>query len=147
MVAYPYSDEHMIYDKETHQYVLTEKFAHEVLGINLKERTKNQTAINRFLRLASNQCYRFIHEHNTNNDFQDFIIAKTESGRKIIKEAMGEQLIYLTYGGDISRVHEWDKRAMYLDDNAKSVLMKTIPEIGTTICYTGTFRGVPCGEW
>jgi hypothetical protein len=136
----PYSDEYMIFNEETNHYELTEQCALKELGINLRERSKNDIAIKRFLRLASSQVYRFIHEHNTNNDYQDFIIATTESGRKIIKEAMQEQLIYLSMVGDISRIHDLQKRALYIDDNAKAVLYRTIPEIGTTICYTGRLR-------
>ena len=139
MNIYPLSDDYMIYDKTTSKYVLTEKYVSDQLGINLVARSKNEAAIKRVLKLASNQVYRFIHDHNINNNLQDYIIAKTESGRKIIMEAMAEQLTYLTFGGDVSRVHDWEKRSMYLDDNAKSVLYQTIPEIGTTICYTGRF--------
>ena len=136
----PYSDEFMTFNEETKHYELTEQCALKELGINLRERSKNDVAIQRFLRLASSQVYRFIHEHNTDNDYQDHIIANTESGRKIIKEAMQEQLIYLSMVGDISRVHDLQKRALYIDDNAKAVLYRTIPEIGTTICYTGRLR-------
>ena len=145
----PYSDEHMIYDYDTHRYILTEKYVNEELGINLKNILKNEIAMKRALKQASNQVYRFIHSHNTAESFQDYIIAKTESGRKIIKEAMTEQLMYLTMGGDVSRVHDWEKRAMYLDDNAKDILMTTIPEIGTSICYTGRFACRPVfeGNW
>lgn len=145
----PYSDEHMIYDYETHRYILTEKFALDELGINLKNILINDVAVKRALKQASNQVYRFIHSCNTAESLQDYIIAKTESGRKIIKEAMAEQLMYLTMGGDISRVHDWEKRAMYLDDNAKDVLMQTIPEIASSICYTGRFacRPIYSGEW
>jgi hypothetical protein len=149
MTKLPYSDSYMIYNNSDHHYILTEKCALESLGINLKERTKNEVAIKRVLRLASTQVYGFIHEHNTNNDLQDFIIAKTESGRKIIREAMEEQLLYLTLGGDISRVHDWQKQAMFLDSSAKRVLYRTIPEIGTTVCYTGALPipKVEDGEW
>lgn len=148
-MKHPYSDEHMIYDFETHHYVLTEAYAMQELGINLESVLKSDTAVKRALKQASNQVYRFIHSHNTAEGFQDYIIAKTESGRKIIKEAMAEQLTYLMMSGDASRVLDKEKRDLYIDDNAKEILMRTIPEIATSICYTGRFacRPIYGGEW
>lgn len=139
MNTYPLSDEYMIFDEESKRYELTEKFVMNELGINLSARSKNATAVKRVLKLASMQVYRFIHEHSVYNELQDHIIATTAGGRRIIKEAMAEQLTYLTFGGDVSRVHDWEKRKMYIDDNAKAILYETLPEIGTTICYSGKF--------
>lgn len=148
-MTYPYSDEHMIYDYDTHHYILTEAFAMQELGINLSSILKSDTAVKRALKQASNHVYRFIHSHNTAEEFQDYIIAKTEMGRKIIKEAMAEQLTYLMMCGDASRVLDVEKRALYIDDNAKEILMRVIPEIATSICYTGRFACRPIfgGEW
>ena len=145
----PYSDEHMIYDFETHHYILTEGCVLQELGINLKAISKNDNAIKRVLKQASNQVYRFIHSHNTAEDFQDYIIAKTQNGRKLIKEAMLEQITYLLDVGDPSKILDMEKRGMYIDDNAKEILMRTIPEIATSICYTGRFACRPIfgGEW
>lgn len=144
---YPYSDEFMIYNKEKRRYILTEKDVLFNLGINLSERVKDQNAINAFLDLASLHCYRFIHQHNTNTDFQDYVISKTETGRKIIKEAMEQQLIYLSMVGDLSRSTDKDERSAWFDETAKETLMRTIPEIGTTICYTGVFSQKAPKEW
>ena len=146
---YPYADEYMIYDYETHRYILTEKCVLEELGINLAERSKNQVARANLLKLASAQVYRFIHEHNTANDFQDYVIAKTETGRKIIKEAMQHQLTYLMMVGDLSRSTDINKRMLWFDDNAKQTLYRPIPEIASSICYTGRFACRPMfgGEW
>ena len=148
-MTYPYSDDRMTYDYETHRYILTEKSVLEELGINLAERSKNEVARANLLKLASAQVYRFIHEHNVANDFQDYIIAKTESGRKIIKEAMQHQLTYLMMVGDLSRSADINKRALWFDDNAKQVLYRPIPEIATSVCYTGRFNCMLNfgGEW
>lgn len=137
---YPYSDGYMIFNNDTKRYVLTEADVMQNLGINLTERVKDPNAINSFLNLASLHVYRFIHQFNTNNDFQDYVIAKTESGRKIIKEAMEQQLVYLSMVGDLSRSANKDERMAWFDPTAEEILMRTIPEIGCSVCYSGQFK-------
>jgi hypothetical protein len=145
---YPYSDEYMTYDYENHRYMLTEKAILDELGINLSERSKNEAAKKAFLRLASNQIYNFIHSHNVNNVLQDYIIAKTAKGRKIIKEAMTSQFWLLANAGDLSILPDERQRALSIDMNAISVLEQSIPEIGCSILYTGNLPRICLkGEW
>lgn len=134
---YPLTDEFMKYDYDTHRYVLTEKDVFENLGINLSARVKNPTAVNSLLDRVSKQVYDYIHEYNANNTLQDFIIAVTESGRKIIKSAMEEQLIYIMTVGDLSRSTDLNKRALWFDENARRELSQPLCEIGCSIIYTG----------
>ena len=82
----------------------------------------------------------FIHKHSNNNDLQDYVISHTEKGRKIIKEAMEQQLIYYLAVGDLSKSTDEKKRALAIDMVAQETLMQTIPEIRTSICYTGNIR-------
>lgn len=140
---YPYDDEYMIYNKELSRYVLTEKDVLHNLGINLAERVKDQSAINSFLNLASMHVYRYIHQFNVNNALQDYVIAHTETGRKIVKEAMEQQLVYLSMVGDLSRSADKEERLSWFDENAKEILMRTIPEIGCSVCYAGNLRILP----
>lgn len=142
-MKFPYNDNYMTFDKISHRYVLTEKDAFDNLAINLSERIPNENVRKRVLRNISIEIYNFIHSHNINNEWQDYMIAKTESGRNIIKEAMEEQLIYFLTVGDPSRSLEVEQRKMGVDEKAKAILMQTIPEIGTTILYTGR---VPQGK-
>lgn len=141
--TYPLSDEYMIYNEQAKRYVLTEKDVLDNLGINLSARMKskngstNLNVINSLLNLASVHVYRFIHEHSINNSWQDCVIANTEKGRQIIKEAMEQQLVYVLTIGDLSRSTDSAKRAFWFDDTAKEILYQTIPEIGTSILYTG----------
>ena len=148
-MKYPYSDEFMTYDKLTHRYTLTEKDVLDNLGINLSERVNSQTAIGNLLRMASLHVYSFIHKHNIANDGQDYVIAKTETGRKIIKEAMERQLTYILVVGDLTMSVDPTKSALWFDELAKEVLMQSIPEIRTSICYTGRFPQKPIydTEW
>ena len=142
-MKYPYSDEYMTYDFHSHRYVLTEKDVEEVMGIDFHEHNDNETARSMILRQVSLQVYNFIHSHNTATDWQDYVIAKTETGRRIIKEAMEQQLKYLLLVGDSSILLDPNKRHLWIDEMAKEVLMTTIPEIGTTVCYTGRFMARP----
>jgi hypothetical protein len=146
-MTYPYSDDYIKYDFVAHRYILTEKDVTDNLGIDIFKRLKNKNVINSVLNQVSLQVYNYIHQFNEDNKAQDYIIAKTEDGRRIIKEAMEQQLIYFLTVGDLSRTTDKEKRAMWFDEQAKQVLLQDIAELGTTICYQGCLRIVPCGEW
>ena len=137
---YPLTDDFMIFDNETQRYILTEKDVNINLGINILERLKNPNTLKAILKQVSNQIYMFIHKHSNNNDLQDYVISHTEKGRKIIKEAMEQQLIYYLAVGDLSKSTDEKKRALAIDMVAQETLMQTIPEIRTSICYTGNIR-------
>lgn len=139
MIEYPLTDDYLAYNYTAHRYVLTLKDVEENLAIDLTARIKNANAINSLLERISVQIYAFIHSHNHQNDLQDYIIAKTEKGRDIIKRAMEEQLIYFLTVGDLSRSTDLNKRALAIDETAKNILLETIPQIRTSICYTGNF--------
>ena len=129
----------MTFNEKENRYVLTEQDIISNLGIDVNERLKNPDAVSSLLNQISIQVYRFIHQFNADNAFQDYVIARTEMGRKIIKSAMEEQFIYVMVNGDLSRSTDEKKRALWFDDNAKEILMQTIPEIGTHILYSGRF--------
>lgn len=148
-MKYPHTDAYMVYDYKSHRYLLTEQDIEENLGINLAERNDNEVARRNLLNLCSQHVYNYIHSHNVSNAVQDYIIAKTATGRAIIKEAMEHQLVYIMTAGDLSRVPDVNLRALWFDEQAKQVLLKEIPEIGTTILYTGKFPPLISkgGEW
>lgn len=140
---FPYDDEYMIFDELTGRYVLTEKYITDVLAVDLDTRITERTTINpqgmkkQLLRLASNHVYNFIHEHNVDNRRQDCFIAKVPSLRKIIMQAMGEQFIYISVVGDLSRSTDSAKRAVWFDTQAANTLSQIVPELGMSILYTG----------
>ena len=140
MTNFPFTDEFMRYDKQNHRYVLTDKDVLNNLGINLSARINDPNTISALLKQVSMQVYTYIHQFNIENDFQDYVIAKTETGRKIIKEAMEQQLLYFLTVGDLSRSADVNQRALWFDEAAKQILLTPIPEIGVNICYTGKFR-------
>ena len=146
-MKHPYSDDFLIYDYVTHRYVLTEKDVNDNLSIDLSKRLKNSNLVKTVLNQISMQVYSYIHQFNSDNKAQDFIIATTKDGREIIKEAMEQQLIYFLAVGDLSRTPDENKRKFWFDEMAKQVLFKDIAELGTTICYTGFIPITPSGEW
>lgn len=142
-MQYPYSDHYMTFDETSNRYILTEQYALEQLGINLAERVNErnsnnqQIAVKRILRTVSNQIYNYIHLHCVNDALRDVVIAKVPSARAIVQEAMGEQLVYMALKGDMSRSTEKDKRELFIDENAKNILLRQIPELGYSLLFTG----------
>ena len=146
---FPYSDEYMTYDYKTHRYVLTKKCMLEKYNENLQVKFKNEKDVEPFLRQVSTEIYSYIHSHNINTKMQDYILAKTESGREIIQEAMEQQALYMLTVGIISRSLDPTHRALRIDETANDTLLRDIPEIGTTILYAGNlcYRSCDNSEW
>lgn len=133
----PYDDDYMTFDKLTGHYVLTEKYALEQYGLDLYEdvndrnSTNAQLAVGAILKQVSRLIYNFIHGFSIYNDRQDHIIATSPRMRKVIMDAMGNQLLYMSQVGDLSRSTNAEKRKLAIDENAKSIL------INSGICYCG----------
>lgn len=145
-MTYPYSDDYMVFEPNSKRYILTEKDVSEYLAIDLTARLKNKNLVNSLLNQVSLQVYRYIHQFNMNTQAQDYVIAKTCDGRRIIKEAMEQQLIYFLTNGDLSRSTDEYKRELWFDEVAKETLFQPIREIGTSICYSGRLN-VGCIKW
>ncbi len=141
MSNYPFSDTFMTYDYTSHRYKLTLQDVIENLGIDIEARLTMPNAIPSLLNRISVKIYSFIHTHNADNALQDYIIAKTAAGRKIIREAMEEQLIYFLTVGDLSRSVDEAERRLAIDQTAIDILLQPIPEIGCSILYCGK---LPC---
>lgn len=142
-ITYPYNDDYMIFDESINRYVLTEKCITDKLGIDIAGRINARNAVNqqamisRLLRLVSEHVYNFIHEHNVNTEKQDRFIAKVPSLRRIVQEAMEEQFLYVSQVGDLSRSPDKEKRLIYMDEQAKMILGRIVPELGFSILFTG----------
>lgn len=134
---HPYDDDYMTFDKITGHYVLTEKYALEEYGIDLytdandRNSTNAQLAVKAILKQVSRLIYNFIHEFSIYNQRQDFIIATSPHMRKVIMDAMGNQLLYMRQKGDLSRSTDSEKRKLAIDESAKTIL------INSGICYCG----------
>ena len=133
----PHSDDYMIYDELTGYYVLTEKYPLEQYGLDLyndvndRNSTNNQIAVKAILKQCSNLIYNFIHDFSIHNKLQDHIIATVPHMRDVIMRAMGEQLLYMSQVGDLSRSTDPEKRKLAIDQNAQDIL------INSGICYSG----------
>lgn len=147
-MEYPFIDEYLNYDYTTHRYVLTAQDLLENFNENLNVKFKDNRDIAPFLKNISNEIYAYIHLWNVNNAAQDFVIAKTEGGRKIIREAMEAQAIYELRVGNYKYSGDPEKQKNWLSLEAKDVLERLIPEIRVPIIYGGVFP-ILCadGEW
>lgn len=138
MFIKPYSDEYLFYDDLSGQYVLTEKAVLDYLGINLTNAAKDaSTGVKALLKRVSVLTYRRIHENATDEKQRDCIVATTETGRKIIFDAMLEQFFYMKNVGDLSLSVDKEKRLLYFSDTAQEILEQNIPEVGFSLLYVG----------
>ena len=142
-MQYPYDDDFMIFDEVSNHYVLTAKCAAQRLGLQLEDAvnernaTNKQIALNRVFKQVSNLIYSYIHKFNYRTDLQDRIIALVPSARIIIQEAMEEQLLYMSMKGDLSRSTDIEKRELAVDETAKEICARILPELGISLLYTG----------
>lgn len=136
----PYDDSLMTF--EDGMYVLTEQAVLDY-GIDLRawfannKATNPENMVHSFLRKASRQIYNFIHKHSVHNAFQDTAFICLFSARKILYEALLNQVEYLASVGNLANSMSADERAARVCDDAKDVLGTTIPELGRSILYTG----------
>lgn len=106
-VKVPFDDKNMIYDMDSHMYVLTPFFCTNELGfpegLGLKgyNEQKGSSAAIRFLKRVSSVVYRFVYAHSQNVAITEFIMAKDLTIREKIKDALAEQLLYMRKNGDL----------------------------------------------
>lgn len=103
----PFNDDFMIYDLKTHRYVLTEKCVLNELGINLALRLNTSgdenpsAAISRALAEVSQKLYTWIYSHNVSlKMWTEYVLAKYEPCREIIKECLKNEVAYNLKNGD-----------------------------------------------
>lgn len=143
MNTYPFNDRYMIFDEEMNQYVLTEAYAIEQLGIDLSEQVNERNAVNpeimikRYLRIVSNEIYNYAHSFALDDNRQRELMKYVPSLRYIIREAMSAQLLYMRLNGALSFEADKDKQAIAICAESKSFLNRTVPELGCSILYTG----------
>lgn len=143
MLEYPYSDEYMIFDENTQQYVLTNEYVLNKMGIDLSASINErnginpQIMVNRFLADISDDIYGFIHSFNVNAQIQNSLIAHCPSLRDIIQKAMDKQLLYSRFNGLLGYSADKDKQENRICPSAKSILAQVVPELGRSILYSG----------
>lgn len=131
--TYPLTDSNMIYDFNKHRYILTADYALNVLGIDLIEKLGGvrsinaQGAVNALLDMRiSLRIYSLLYSHN-DKQLLEYIMAKSPSARKILLEAMGQQLLHLvTYG---------ENEKQWLCEEAYATLLTPIEETKKSLMY------------
>lgn len=142
-INYPYSDEYMIFDENTHRYVLTPKYVFDKMGIDLEQAINErnginpQVLINRFLEETTDDIYEFIHAHNVNTKKQDMFIAICPSLRPIIQKALDQQLMYSRLNGLLGYSADKGKHTQRICPKAIDTLGQMVCELGHSILYTG----------
>jgi hypothetical protein len=81
--------------------------------------------------------YDYIHDFNTSNERQDYLIASIEGARPLIQKAMLQQAIYILKVGNLSLSVDDNERRKAIDYSAIRTLNTTIRELGVPITYSG----------
>lgn len=154
-MTYPYSDEEMVYNYEEHRYVITKEYVFNKTGIDL-DRVLNpgytstpQKLSEQVLDEISSEIYNWVYEHNQNNLYQEFVMAKSPDFRVYLKRALLEQVLYVLRNGDLLQYSGVNLKTGQVIDpklltersiaiNAKRELNKIIPGYGIAITYQGT---------
>ena len=137
------SDEYMIFDETKGRYILTSEYVLDSSGINLATRLKTkgmanpQATVNGFLDRISVLTYRYITDHSINSAYRKHLVAHCPSARPIIQEAMLSQLLYVLAEGDLTLSSDKEKRAMWFDESARSILLTPLREVGYCLLYCG----------
>lgn len=134
-ITYPYNDDYMVYDYTKHRYILTEKYCLDVLGLNLREKvgggraTNPQAQINNILDVRiSQRLYSVIYSHNDKHTLE-YILAKSPTARNVIRDAMGQELLYLLTEYE-------DKKPTLISEPTYTILTTPIPELrGNALIY------------
>ena len=164
MTNYPYSDPHMVYDRDLHRYVLTAQGVAERLGEDLSARLNRRggadptALVNAVLRQVSTIVYGYIYNTAGDRFVAEFLAAKHPAAREIIRTALEQQLLYLLANGDISKVSGINTRTggamsrnaikeARLDPMCEDILAQELDGTGIRLTYAGrmnTFRRFPC---
>lgn len=138
----PYNDDYMVFNKITGRYVLTEQ-AFIDFGYNLRDQiieggvVAPENIIQGFFRTVSDMVYGYIHSFSADNMRQDRFIAALPSLRNIIMKAMLYQAAFVYLNGNLTLSVKPEDKAAAIDTTCKDYLGQTVPELGTSILYTG----------
>lgn len=152
--SFPYSADDMTYSTETHRYTLTNAYVLAKTGISLQQvlnpgmMSDPQQVSQFYLEQISKEIYEYIYETNSDNYKQEFLLAKHPALRKIIREAMLQQVLYVLKGGDLGFYNGVNiKTGQILDPRqlqqvgispyAKRELNTQIPDVRVAITYQG----------
>ena len=163
-MTYPYSDEYMTYSLDDHRYTITSAYVLQKTGIDLSKvlnpgySSQPQRLAEQFLDEISSEIYNWVYEHNQNNLYQEFVMAKSPDFRNYLQRALLEQVLYVLRNGDLLQYSGVNLKSGQIIDpsilteraisiNAKRELNKIIPGYGIAITYQGTIIVPPNIEY
>lgn len=106
--TFPYSDKDMTYDYNSHKYVLTPQCVKNELGQDLEEvldktgDANPSTLAERFLKRVSHLVYCHIYAYAQNVPLVEYMLAKQERFRDVLKNAMLERVLFMLTSGDVT---------------------------------------------
>lgn len=106
--SYPLDGQDMYWDMQEHMYVLTPEYVKDKTGVDLylmmndSYITDKTVATKRVLEKISRQLVEFIYSYNFDNDYQEYLMAKSEMARELIRSALLLQLEYIVRNGKIN---------------------------------------------
>mgnify|MGYP003300688321 CR=1 FL=1 len=160
-ITYPLTDDLMKYDKVRHRYVLTRYGVELVTGINLERQVNaavGQTSnmADFYLRMVSDKIYNYVYSKADNKPLLEYVMAKSQTARQMLFDAMIAQTLFFITNGDISQFsgvnikngNVIDRRVIkenMISPDAEMTLLNTdIPELGgNTVLYQGYFYHAP----
>lgn len=144
-MTYPYNDDAMIYDFKRHEYVLTERYVLETLGVNLSltlDTTGDEnpsTLGQRVLKRVSDFFYRYIYAHGSNKNFVEYLLAKYPPCRDIIKDCLVDELYYQLRNGDFFNSADVDRQFdRWVSPVTRMRLQEELPN-GMCLLYQGRY--------
>lgn len=155
--TYPYTDTAMTYDTDDHRYILKHEYVLDKTGIDLQKvlnpgyTSSPQQLSQHFLWQISLDVYNWIYEHNQDNVYQEYLLAKHPLLRDNIKSALLEQVLYVIRNGDLTQYSGVNVKTGQIMDqrllvqasiapNAQRILSQIIPGVGVAITYQGQFK-------
>ena len=105
--SYPLSGQDMVYDFEEHKYILKLDYVTQKTGVDLVLKMNSPyivdktTAANSFLRNISEEIYAYVFSYNLDNDYQEYLMAKSPLAREALRTAFLAQLGYILRNGKI----------------------------------------------
>lgn len=105
--TFPYSDEVLKYNYDAHRYILTADGVKKRIGVDLNVVVKSAfipdktTAVNQFLDDVSDEIYAYVYSYNIDNNYQEYLMAKSPQARENLEQAMLRQIQYILTNGKI----------------------------------------------
>lgn len=160
--SYPFSDDDMKYDEQSHRYVLTADCVSRELGedlsvvLNTTGDTNASSLPDRFLQRVSRTVYLWLYRDSMNPDWIEYILATYPPLRAWVKEMLLSQTWYVLnndFIADYSGVNiakgstidiNWLRGRVKIADEVEEIANRFIPGLGYSLKYAGMLPSVPC---